>query len=132
VKGLSPTQRTLRALREQGRIAAITEKWNPHVGPFGIRQDLFGFVDVLALDPVRGFVAIQSTGQAFSEHEKKILDSPCTENVIAWLKTPGGAVELWGWRKLKLHKGGKAMRWQPRVRVFTLADFPHGLKGGAK
>ena len=26
--GLSPTQRTLRALRSQGRICAIVEKWN--------------------------------------------------------------------------------------------------------
>jgi hypothetical protein len=41
-KGLSPTQRTLRALRDQGRICGIVERWNQFVGPHGIRQDLFG------------------------------------------------------------------------------------------
>jgi hypothetical protein len=36
----SPTQRTMRHLREQGAKCAVVEKWNQHVGPFGIRQDL--------------------------------------------------------------------------------------------
>jgi hypothetical protein len=30
MKSLSPTQRTLRALRERGLVCAIVEKWNPH------------------------------------------------------------------------------------------------------
>jgi hypothetical protein len=50
-KGLSPTQRTLRALRQQGCICDVAEKFNAHVGPFGIRQDLFGFIDIVALKP---------------------------------------------------------------------------------
>lgn len=44
--GLSPTQRTLRAQRDRGLVCAIVEKWNMHAGPFGIRQDLFGIIDV--------------------------------------------------------------------------------------
>ena len=121
----TPTQRTLRALRELGRICGITEHWQAiptHPGG-GYRKDLFGFVDVISLDPERGVVAIQSCGQSFAQHERKILDSECTENVIAWLRTPRGAVELWGWRKVKLKRGGKAMVWRPRIREFTLSDF---------
>ena len=117
-KGLSPTQRTLRALRERGCICGIVERFNAFVGPHGIRQDLFGFIDIIALYP-DGIVGIQSCGSSFSAHDKKIL-----ENEIApdWLKT-GGKIELWGWRKIKLKRGGKAMRWSPRLKAYTLDDF---------
>lgn len=119
---LSPTQRTLRHLKEKGRICGIVEKWNQYAGPCGRRQDLFGFIDIIALDPEKGIVAIQSCGQAFSEHYKKIVDTECTENVIAWLNS-GGKIELWGWRKLKLKKGGKAERWFPRIQEITMQDI---------
>ena len=124
MKGLSPTQRTLRELRGQGRIVGTVERWNPYVGSHGIRQDLFGFIDLIALDRDRGIVGIQSCGQSYAAHERKILDSECTENVVEWLRC-GGKLELWGWRKLLVKRGGKAMRWTPRVREFTLGDFDH-------
>lgn len=118
-KGLSPTQRTLRELRQQGRICGIVERFNTFVGPYGIRQDLFGFIDIIALDPERGIVAIQSCGQAISEHRKKIL---ANEIAPEWLKS-GGRIELWGWRKVKLHRGGKALRWVPKIEEFTPSSF---------
>lgn len=118
----SPTQRTIRALREMGRVCGTVERFNPHVGPHGIRQDLFGFIDIIALDPDRGVVAIQSTGQAFAEHYRKLTQER-NENVFEWLKTPGTSLELWGWRKVKLKRGGKAVRWQPRIRQITMEDL---------
>src|SRR6266498_3711016 len=122
----SPTQRTIRELRNQGRRCAIVEKWNAYAGPHGVRQDLFGIIDVIALDPERGVVGVQCcAGSGFSNHEKKILIERAQES-IDWLSTPGASLELWGWRKVKLHPGGKAERWQPRVRVFSLADFEGG------
>lgn len=123
MKGLSPTQRTLRALRDQGRIADICEKWviNPKHPAGGFRKDLFMFADLISLDPERGIIAIQSCGSAFSAHLKKITDSECTENVIEWLKC-GGKLELWGWRKVKLQRGGKALRWKPRLTEFILDE----------
>jgi hypothetical protein len=122
---VSPTQRTIRELRNQGRVCAIVERWNMHVGPHGIRQDLFGIIDVIALDPEQGVVGIQSCGQAFAAHERTILDERAAES-IDWLSTPGTVLELWGWRKVKLKRGGVAMRWQPRVRRFALEDFDAG------
>jgi len=110
--GLSPTQRTLKAMREQGRICGIVERFNAHVGKFGIRQDLFGFIDIICLDPTDGIVAIQSCGQSFSDHVKKLTEER-NENVYEWLKY--APIELWGWRKVKLKKGGAAMRWKPRI-----------------
>lgn len=153
-KGLSPTQRTLRALREQGRIAAITEKWNPWAGPLkkdrdgnlvdgsrvGVRQDLFGFVDVLTLDPARGFVAVQACSGNPRSHIRKICgESPRSGDVgedhrqdeiyeaaRAWL-IAGGFIEVWCWRKVLVKRGGKAKVWAPRVTEITAAllRIPH-------
>ena len=121
--GLSNTQRTLRALKEQGRVAAITEKWNQFAGPHGVRQDLFGFVDVLALDPQRGFVGVQCcSGSGFSAHWKKLTEER-NQEVREWLSTPGGVVEIWAWRQLKVKRGGKAKRWEPRIVEVTLEDL---------
>ena len=119
---VSPTQRTIRELRNQGRKCAIVERYNAFVGPHGVRQDLFGIIDVIALDPERGVVGVQSCGQDFSAHERKFLEERA-EECFDWLRTPGTALELWGWRKVKLKRGGKAVRWQPRIRVFQLQDF---------
>lgn len=82
---ISPTQLTLRHLRDEGwPLVAITEHWNPHAR---IRQDLFGFVDVIAVR--RGeTLAVQTTSAAnVSSRVTKIAEHP---NV--------GAVREAGWR----------------------------------
>lgn len=117
----SPTQRTIRELKNQGRICGIVERFNQFVGTHGIRQDLFGIIDIIALDPIRGVVGIQSCGQDFAGHFRKITVERAAETT-EWLKTPGTVLELWGWRKVKLKRGGKAERWQPRVREIKLED----------
>lgn len=104
-------------MREQGRLCAIVEKYNAFIGPHGIRQDAFGFIDILAIDPVMGIVAVQSCGQDFSGHVRKLLEER-NENVLAWCKH--ARAELWGWRKVKLQRGGKAERWMPRVADIVL------------
>jgi hypothetical protein len=103
-------------------VCAIVERFNAHVGPHGLRQDLFGIIDVLALDPGRGVVGVQSCGNSFSEHHRKLTEERAQE-CIDWLQTPGTGLELWAWRKVKLKRGGAAMRWQPRVLELTLSDF---------
>jgi hypothetical protein len=118
-KGLSPTQRTLRALRNEGTICGIVEKFNPHVGEHGIRQDLFGFVDVVALAP-NGIIGVQCcAGSGHAAHRTKIV-----ENEVApeWLKS-GGRIQIWSWSKKKLKRGGKAERWMPRMEELTAADL---------
>ena len=124
-KGLSNTQRTLRALRQEGYICGMVERFNPYAGAMlpsgrrsGIRQDLFGFLDIVAIMP-KGICGIQSCGQAFAEHDRKILGN---EFAPEWLKA-GGHIELWGWRKVKKKRGGKQMIWSPRVKVYSLVDF---------
>jgi len=118
-KGLSPTQRTLRALRDRGLVCAIVEKFNQYAGQFGRREDLFGIIDIIALDPERGVIGIQACGSDFAGHKRKILEEKYQET-SDWLNTPGTSLELWSWRKLKVKRGGKAMVWKPRVEVIEL------------
>jgi hypothetical protein len=123
---MTPTQRTMKALRKKGFTCAIVEKWNPYAkrGPeaFGIRQDLFGFIDILALDWSKGVIGVQSTGVDFSGHHKKLIGER-RENCIRWLLTPGCFLELWAWRKIKKVRGGKQMIYKPRIKLYTLEDF---------
>lgn len=125
MKGISNTQRTLRALRQEGYLCGMVERFNPYAGVMlptgrrsGIRQDLFGFIDIVAIKPI-GICGIQSCGSDFKKHDLKILEN---EFAPEWLKA-GGSIELIGWRKIKLKRGGKAMRWAPRIKVYTLEDF---------
>ena len=51
---MSPTQRTIRELKNNGRVCAIVEKWNPHAGPHGIRQAVLQIV--VGIGPTRAVV----------------------------------------------------------------------------
>ena len=62
-------------------------------------------------------IGVQACGPDFSEHKKTIMEGEYTE---AWLKNPHRELLLIGWRKLKLKRGGKAMRWRPRIGEFQL------------
>jgi hypothetical protein len=118
----SNVQRTIRELKNNGRKCAIVERWNPYVGQHGIRQDLFGIIDIIALDPEKGVVGVQACGADFAAHVRKMTVDMAQETED-WLKTPGTSLELWGWRKVKKKRGGKAMVWRPRIIEITLEDL---------
>ena len=115
MKGISPTQRTLKAMREQGRLCGIVERFTRYGGSHGIRQDLFGFIDIICIDPASGIVGVQSCGSAFSQHTAK-MTGETNEMLCEWLKH--AKAELWSWRKVKV---GRAERWAPRVADFRLS-----------
>ena len=114
----SPTQRTLKYIREQGYTCGIVERFLCYAGKFGKRVDLFGIIDIIAIKEYE-MLGVQSCGTAFSEHDKKILES---ENSKEWIKA-GGKLMLIGWRKVKKKRGGKAMGYKPRIKEYTLEDF---------
>jgi hypothetical protein len=118
----SNVQRTIRELKNNGRKCAIVERWNPYVGKHGIRQDLFGIIDIIALDPEKGVVGVQACGSDFAAHIKKITQDMAQETED-WLSTPGTSLEIWGWRKVKKKRGGKQMVWRPRIQEITLEDL---------
>jgi hypothetical protein len=87
----SPTTRTLSLLREQGYTVAVVEKWNPHAR---IRQDLFGFIDILAIK--RGeTLAVQATASGVSARLKKITES----ELLPKVREAGWTIQIWGWTK---------------------------------
>lgn len=123
--GTPYTQKTLKAMRERGRYVWKVEHWNPYArGGQGVREDCFGFMDILAIDSNEGIIAVQSTGPSgHSDHKKKILRN---DYALRWVHH--AKIELWSWRKLLVKRGGKLRTWQPRCEVLTLEIFEDFLK----
>lgn len=90
---ISPTQLTLRKLREDGYIAQVVEYWNPHAK---IRQDLFGVIDVLAAHPSEGILGVQATSD--SHHAARRMKAQESEHLPTWIQA-GGRFEVWSWAK---------------------------------
>ena len=119
---ISNTSRTLDYLRQQGWSADKVEQFTAYAGKHGQRKDMFGFADIVALGE-GSIIAVQSCGQAFAEHHRKITeDERVAPNALLWVQN-GGKLILIGWRKVKLKRGGKAMRWQPRIKEYEVKDF---------
>jgi hypothetical protein len=106
-KGKSPTQRTRDWLKLRGITSQIVERWNAFAR---IRQDLFGFGDVLALGG--RITAIQVTsGPNVAARINKIYELP---EAREWLES-GGLIEVHGWRK-----SARTNRWELRRVSITL------------
>jgi hypothetical protein len=104
---MSPTQRSLDLLRKEGYLAAVVEKFNQFAG---VRQDLFGFADIIAVNAqTRTTLAVQTTAAAgLSDRRRKVLDSG--EAMICM--AAGWKLEVHGWAKRKIKRGGKAFRYE--------------------
>lgn len=91
---MSPTQRTLKHLREAGYpLVQVVERWNPHAR---VRQDLFGIVDVLAVGS--DIVGVQATsGSNVSSRVAKLTES----DALPVLRKAGVRVLVHGWRKVR-------------------------------
>ena len=87
--------------------------------PFsGKRKDLFHIIDIIALYP-EGICGIQACGADRKAHDIKIRESMAS---LYWIDC-GGILELWSWRKLKVKRGGKAVRWTPKIYRYTAEDM---------
>jgi hypothetical protein len=114
-KSTTPTQRTLARARQLGFTCGIVEKWNPHAH---VRQDLFGFADILAMREGCGLIAIQTTSDDHrADHRAKILAEP---RARLWLEC-GNRVELWTWGKHG--ERGKRKLWQLHREEIALEAF---------
>jgi hypothetical protein len=114
-KHMSPTQRSLKHMRDNGWTVCVVEKWLPPRGTmkFGRRIDVYGFADLLACRPAIGthrpaIALVQCTtasGGNFAAHRDKILAIP---EFQVW-KAACGRVFLQGWRFGGKH--GEKKRW---------------------
>lgn len=90
---MTPTQRSLKHLRDLGYVTEVVERWIPGAN---IRKDLLGFVDLIAWTPAGETIAVQATsGSNVAHRVKKITESPN----LAVLRRCGWQVLVFGWRK---------------------------------
>jgi hypothetical protein len=90
---VSPTQLTLRKLKEDGYICKTVEKWNPWAR---IRQDLWGF-DVIAAKRGEAVLVQCTSASNVSARIKKIEELDSTLR----LREAGFRLLVWGWKKVK-------------------------------
>ena len=114
---MTPTQRTLKYLRDEGWEPDIVERSLPGK-TFRIRRDYFNCIDIIAVRHGET-IGVQSCGQAFAAHDRKILAEP---KALLWL-CGNNRLMLIGWRKLKAKRGGKLKLWKPRIKEYTKQDF---------
>lgn len=93
----TPAKRSLDKLRKEGWTVAITEHWNAFAR---IRQDLFGFIDLVAIreDGV-GVLAVQVTSK--SNMKARILKIKREPIAKKWLAA-GNSIVVHGWEKKEL------------------------------
>lgn len=112
----SPTARTKQRLQAAGYVVGIVEKWNQHGnGGKGIRVDLFGFADLLAVRCDKpGALFVQATTAGHISHRlEKIRQEPRVRTVLL----ASNRVEIWGWRKRK------SGLWDVTRRVVGIEDL---------
>lgn len=107
---MSPTARSLALYRELGAMVAVVERYN-HFAK--VRQDLYGFIDVLAIVPGEsGVTAIQACAVGdVSKRLTKIQGPKVREKARRWLEAQNHLVIL-GW-------GKKGKRGEPKVWTAT-------------
>ncbi len=104
----SPTQLTLAYLRKAGYRPRVVEHWNAHAG---IRQDLYGYVDVLALGHGSVLFVQTTTAHNMTDRWRKITGKAqpaddkalrrtlrMRDDVLAALDA-GVSIEVHGWQK---------------------------------
>jgi len=94
---MTPTQRSLAHLRKLGYTCAVVEHWNPFAR---VRQDLFGFVDILAFHPQRQeHLFIQTTTRDnLVARRNKIMASTLLPDILACYRV---VIHAWATRRTK-------------------------------
>jgi len=98
----SPTERSLKHLRDNGYLCEGVEKWNSFTRT---RKDLFGFIDIIAIK-ANETLAVQTTSKSnMSARVNKIADA----DTVAMVRMAGWQIHVHGWAK------NKSNRWELKV-----------------
>lgn len=125
-KRTMPSERSMRLLRKEFWTVAMVERWNPWAGPpdpvtgkpTGIRQDLFGCIDLVAVKAeAKGVLAVQATSMSnLTARINKAFGLPITK---IWLQA-GNRFEFHGWVKRPVTKKRKREIWEVARREIYL------------
>lgn len=110
----TPTQRSLKKLRDEGYEPWIVERYNSFSQT---RLDLWNALDIIAING-RDVVGVQTTsGANLAQRVAKLRQNPLMPLILA----SGIRVELHGWRKLRSRAKKRKVRphWECRVIVLT-------------
>lgn len=89
----SPTQRSLVLMRKRGWTCQVVERWNQFAM---VRQDLYGFGDIICMKAGVGIALVQTTTRAnMNARRAKIEAEPRYE---IW-RLSDGITFLHGWKK---------------------------------
>jgi hypothetical protein len=109
---MSPTQRSLKYLRALGFDVAVTERWNPYAK---IRQDLFGWMDLLAYHPgdktTRGIQVTSASNMA-----ARVTKLRASKYATRWHQA-GNVVVVHGWAKRA--RKGKRVKYELLSRIIS-------------
>lgn len=112
---MTPTQRSLKALRAAGWTAFPVENWNAFAR---VKQDLLGIGDILALKAGETLLIQCTTADHVSHRLARIRALPAAR---AWLACPTRQIVIHGWRKGGAR--GEAKRWTCREVAVRAEDF---------
>ena len=104
----SPTQLSLKWLRQHGFKAEVVEKWIPRAN---VRKDLFGCIDIVAIHAEQKLtLGVQVTSYSNMAARKKKAEA--LEDIKTWLQV-GNQFVIHGWQK-------KNNRWILKQRPFEM------------
>lgn len=94
---VSPTQKAIQVCKDNGWTYQVVERWNAFAK---VRQDLFGFIDILVIRPGR-IMGIQATSCSnHSARVKKINEEP---KAVEWIRA-GGEIHVWSFEGKEVRK----------------------------
>lgn len=88
----SPTQRSLKFLRDQGYVAEVVERRVPFQF---VTKDLFGFIDIVALKDEETLAVQATSGDNVAARVNKIIE--CEH--LAAVRRANWRIVVHGWRK---------------------------------
>ena len=112
---MTPTQRSKAYLEKAGYSVAIVEHWNSWCK---IRQDLWGFADLLAFRPGVPMMLVQTTTASnLAARRTKLLHNQYAKR---WVQA-GGEVVLHAWARRGAR--GEKKTWTPEPEWLTEDQF---------
>lgn len=112
---LTPTQLSIKRLKEQGYFVKVVETWNPWAR---IRQDLFGAIDIVAIKATEpGVIGIQAT--TTPNMNARITKAQALPAISAWVSA-GNPFLVWGWAKQGAR--GKRKTWTLKEVKFPVIN----------
>ena len=112
----SPTSRSLAKLRKEGWLVAVVERWNPYAK---IRQDLFGFIDLVA---IKGDITLAVQCTSGDNVSARITKIQSLQAAATWLESSTRNIVVHGWRKVGAR--GERKLWDCREVPLTLEPGP--------